>query len=217
MLGRFDGATVEGLSDAGFIELDRNTPEQAATLILERLALNEGKPKNHYTESAITDPQHSERLHPKPYAFDHLSQDQQWYDLSAKVIEDFLGKQRVQIQEDFLVGLKPIEQFRRFKFIRDDGHVRNGAHLCFGDSPSDVIPGATTKCFHWKGVNQLTGFLDDLDSRNGLLQQFEATLGFLKRTLRLERQITEEGRAEVLEIPLDVLEEAVANALVHRE
>ncbi|HEY0173896.1 MAG TPA: tetratricopeptide repeat protein [Pyrinomonadaceae bacterium] len=50
MLSRFDHATVEGLySDAGFIELDDKTPEQAAKLILERLALNEGKPKDFYT------------------------------------------------------------------------------------------------------------------------------------------------------------------------
>ena len=39
---------------AGFIELDDKTPEQFATLILERLALNEGKPKDHYTKLAPT-------------------------------------------------------------------------------------------------------------------------------------------------------------------
>jgi tetratricopeptide (TPR) repeat protein len=45
MLSRFDLANVEGLySDAGFVELDGKTPEQAAQLILERLALNESKP-----------------------------------------------------------------------------------------------------------------------------------------------------------------------------
>jgi tetratricopeptide (TPR) repeat protein len=50
MLSRFDGATVEGLySDAGFTELDDKTPEQAARLILERLAVNEGRPKDFYT------------------------------------------------------------------------------------------------------------------------------------------------------------------------
>ena len=40
---------------AGFIELDEKTPEQVATLILERLALNEGKPKDHYTKAAVGD------------------------------------------------------------------------------------------------------------------------------------------------------------------
>jgi tetratricopeptide (TPR) repeat protein len=53
MLCRFDHAHVEGLfENAGFVELDHKTPEQAATLILERLALNEGKPKDHYTTPA---------------------------------------------------------------------------------------------------------------------------------------------------------------------
>ena len=53
MLCRFEHAKVTGLySTAGFVELDHKSPEQAATVILERLALNEGKPKNHYTGSA---------------------------------------------------------------------------------------------------------------------------------------------------------------------
>ncbi len=51
MLSRFDHAAVDGIfENAGFIELDDKTPEQTATLILERLALNEGKPKDHYTK-----------------------------------------------------------------------------------------------------------------------------------------------------------------------
>lgn len=58
MLCRFDHATVKGVhSNAGWIELDHKTPEQAASLILERLALNEGKPKDHYTASPNSSPQ----------------------------------------------------------------------------------------------------------------------------------------------------------------
>jgi hypothetical protein len=50
MLCRFGHAIVIGLySTAGFIELDHKTPEQTASLILERLALNEGKLKDHDT------------------------------------------------------------------------------------------------------------------------------------------------------------------------
>lgn len=53
MPSRFDYANADGLSPAsGFIELDQKTPEQFATLILERLAINEGKPKNHYAQPA---------------------------------------------------------------------------------------------------------------------------------------------------------------------
>ena len=49
MLCRFEYASVKGLySTAGFMELDDKTPEQATARILERLALNEGKPKDYY-------------------------------------------------------------------------------------------------------------------------------------------------------------------------
>ena len=51
MPSRFEHAPADGLAPtAGFIELDHKTPEQFATLILERLALNEGHPKDHYTK-----------------------------------------------------------------------------------------------------------------------------------------------------------------------
>ncbi len=49
MLCRFEYAEVAGVySTAGFVDLDDKTAEEAATLILERLALNEGSPKNYY-------------------------------------------------------------------------------------------------------------------------------------------------------------------------
>src|SRR5205823_1664961 len=54
MLTQFDRATIKGLYDtAGWIELESKTPEQFATLILERLALNEGLPKDHYTKPVV--------------------------------------------------------------------------------------------------------------------------------------------------------------------
>jgi len=52
MLCRFDQAQVEGLySIAGYLELDHKTPDEAAALILQRLALNEGLPSEHYREN----------------------------------------------------------------------------------------------------------------------------------------------------------------------
>lgn len=54
MPSRFDYANADGLSPAsGFIELDDKTPEAFVTLILERFALNEGHPKDHYTKPAV--------------------------------------------------------------------------------------------------------------------------------------------------------------------
>jgi hypothetical protein len=53
MLARFErteGVGLHGL--AGYTDLDGLTPEQAADGILQRLALNEGKPKDHYIAAA---------------------------------------------------------------------------------------------------------------------------------------------------------------------
>ncbi len=46
---RFQLATVEGIAPtSGYIDLDNLTPRETATLILERLAENEGKPRDFY-------------------------------------------------------------------------------------------------------------------------------------------------------------------------
>ncbi|NOT86610.1 MAG: tetratricopeptide repeat protein [Lysobacter sp.] len=54
MPSRFEYAKADGLSPAsGFIDLDDKTPDEFVTLILERLALNEGHPKDYYTKPAV--------------------------------------------------------------------------------------------------------------------------------------------------------------------
>jgi len=57
MLCRFDRVEGQGLYGlAGFVELDRKTPTAVATLILQRLAINEERPKDHYTRDAPAAP-----------------------------------------------------------------------------------------------------------------------------------------------------------------
>jgi tetratricopeptide (TPR) repeat protein len=56
MPARFEHANADGLSPAAaFIELDDKTPDDLAALILERLALNEGRPRDYYTKPSPTD------------------------------------------------------------------------------------------------------------------------------------------------------------------
>lgn len=64
MASRFGHAP--GRNRQGFIELDDKTPEQFATLILERLAIHEGKPKDHYTTPPSTTP-----VRPVPTSIQH--------------------------------------------------------------------------------------------------------------------------------------------------
>ncbi len=50
MPSRFNYASVDGLGHAAaFIELDEKTPDQFVALILERLAINEGRPRDYYS------------------------------------------------------------------------------------------------------------------------------------------------------------------------
>ena len=53
MLTRFERVEVEDLRRlAGYTDLDDVTPDQAASLILERLAMNEGHPRDHYKNAS---------------------------------------------------------------------------------------------------------------------------------------------------------------------
>jgi hypothetical protein len=57
MLCRFDRVEGEGLYGlAGFTDLDHRSPSAVAALILQRLALNEGNPRDHYIRNAPIGP-----------------------------------------------------------------------------------------------------------------------------------------------------------------
>jgi len=56
MLMRFGNVEGKGLRGlAGYTDLDDLTPEQAAGAVLERLAFNEGKPRDYFKQSAVVD------------------------------------------------------------------------------------------------------------------------------------------------------------------
>jgi tetratricopeptide (TPR) repeat protein len=96
-------------------------------------------------------------------------------------------------------------------------HPTYGTLLCFGRELSQWITGAKTRCIRWHGTNNLFGFADSQFYEEGLLQQFEESCEFLRKHLNLGRIIDSQGRAEQWEIPFVVLQEALANALIHRE
>lgn len=67
LTSRFKYAQADGLSPtSAFIELDNKTPEQFAELILERLAINEGLPRNYYKRQTAEVPPHTTIPHNLP-------------------------------------------------------------------------------------------------------------------------------------------------------
>jgi Putative ATP-dependent DNA helicase recG C-terminal/Caspase domain len=167
----------------------------------------------------ITDPTYFERLakayHSQP--FDHvICNNSSFADLDLALITEFLKKDRVQLQEDFRSDASHQDQLLRFGLLQGS-FPTYGALLCFGQEPPRWVSGASTRCTYWQSDNRLHGWQDDREYRGNLVSQFEKSLDFLRRSLRLNRVINRDEITEQWEIPFLALREALANALMHRE
>ena len=98
-----------------------------------------------------------------------------------------------------------------------NSHPTYAALLCLGLNPLQWVSGAITRCVDWRGNDRHSGWLESLIHRGSLLMQFQSSRDFLRKSLRLSRVIDKEVSTEEWEIPFRVLDEALANALVHRE
>ncbi len=150
-------------------------------------------------------------------SFDHLPcHHTSLVDLELGKVNEFFKRDLVQRQEDFRSEVPLQAQLVQFGLL-SESNPTHGALLCFGQNPQSWVTGATTRCISWRGNTRNNGYHDDRDCRGDLLAQFESSLNFLRKCLRFSRIIGKEGRTEQYEIPLVALQEAIANALVHRE
>jgi predicted HTH transcriptional regulator len=97
-------------------------------------------------------------------------------------------------------------------------HLTLAGLLLFGKEPQRVRPQLMVKAVAFIG-NHLEGteYLDSEDIGSTLAEQFKGTMGFLKRNLRKQQNGQNFNFPGILEIPEIALEEAVVNALVHRD
>lgn len=154
--------------------------------------------------------------HEQPFDYE-IYKNSHWSDLNTEAINDFLKLERVQIQEDFNPALSAKHQFEQFEFVRDGGKPTYGATLCFGDAPNSIVAGCVTKCFYWKDIDQSSGLYDSKIFKGNIASQYKGAISFLKSNLKFERNIGGEGRSDDYEVPIVAIEEAIANALIHRE
>lgn len=117
MPSRFEHANADGLSHAaGFIELDDESPEQFATLILQRLALNEGKEQDYYcndsapsgslsdAEQVTTEAQAAPRAATPPAPPTAPARDTEYIPVADKVAAEFDGLKRLWQSDRWLAG-----------------------------------------------------------------------------------------------------------------
>lgn len=103
------------------------------------------------------------------------------------------------------------------RVLKDDTLTVSGA-LLFAKEPEVFLPVFHVKAVCYPGNDiHATNYLDSANVLGRIETQFEDTLGFLLRNLRREQMGQGINSIGEVEIPKIVLEELLANALIHRD
>jgi ATP-dependent DNA helicase RecG len=99
-----------------------------------------------------------------------------------------------------------------------DGVLTVTSILLFAKDPQVLLPVFHVKAVRYPGNDiHATTYLDSADIFGRIQTQFEESLGFVLRNLRREQMGQGVNTTGELEIPRIVLEELLANALIHRD
>jgi len=92
----------------------------------------------------------------------------------------------------------------------------NAGILLFAKKPADILPHAIISCVLFKG-NKKVHIIDRKILEFDLLTNIDQAVAFLERHLNLSYEIKNIRRSEILEIPKNVIREAIINAVAHRD
>ena len=114
------------------------------------------------------------------------------------------------------LGRTSIEDFLRSLSVASQNQVNNAGIMFFANNVYKYIHQSQMVLAAFKGVERLHIY-DRRDVRDDLLTQFNEAMAFIKRHLNVRSEIKGVNRYDIYEIPLEVLREAVVNAIVHRD
>ncbi len=137
----------------------------------------------------------------KGFAFD---------DVSKTKVRAFIKEAGIRI------GRTAVPDFLRSLKVADETRVKNSGILFFAKDVHEHLHQAQMTLLAFKGTDRLHIY-DRRDVRDDLLTQFNEAVAFLKRHLNVRSEIRGVNREDIYEIPLEVLREAVVNALMHRD
>lgn len=131
-------------------------------------------------------------------------------DISKAKIRAFINEAGIRI------GATPVPDFMRSLKVADDVRVKNAGVLFFAKDVYGNLHQAQMTLLAFKGTDRLHIY-DRHDVRDDLLTQFNEAVAFLKKHLNVRSEIRGLNREDIYEIPLEVLREALVNALMHRD
>lgn len=114
------------------------------------------------------------------------------------------------------IGSSTMPEFLRSLRVADAVRVKNAGILFFAKDVYDHLHQAQMTLLAFKGKDRLHIY-DRRDVRDDLLTQFNEAVAFLKKHLNVRSEIRGVNREDIYEIPLEVLREALVNALMHRD
>jgi ATP-dependent DNA helicase RecG len=114
------------------------------------------------------------------------------------------------------LGKTAVPDFLRSLNVADETRVKNAGILFFAKDIFKHIHHAETTLLAFKGADRLHIY-DRRDVPDDLLTQFNEAILFLEKHLNVRSEIRGVNRHDIYEIPLEVLREAVVNALMHRD
>lgn len=145
--------------------------------------------------------------------FDHLlCQQASVADLDSEKISRFFKQEIFLQKKSDLLDVSEEERLIKLVLVKE-AHPTYGALLCFGKHSQHWVSSAITRCTRWDGNDCLVNSFYEGD----LLSQYEGCRDFLRTHLHSTQVISREGSTNQYEIPFRVLEEAITNALVHRD
>lgn len=140
-------------------------------------------------------------------------------DLDDDLVADLLQRRR---QSRALRGAQDRdEKLRRLGVVDADGAVTMAGLLVLGSYPQQYYPKLIVDVAVFpdneKGAPGAVRFVDRARCDGGVVEMIDTAVGAVARNLRSVSIVSGTGRRDELEIPREVLREAIANAVVHRE
>ena len=112
--------------------------------------------------------------------------------------------------------LEKKDVLKSMRLVNFEGDFNNASILLFGKNVQQVFPSAYLECVLFKGDDN-SEVIDRKRVNGNLFEQLKEGMIFLKKHLKVRYEFPDELRREIYDVPLRALEEALVNALIHRD